>query len=463
MLESVASSVSHRLLESNLVHPLSLSDDVCWATVALLFRHGDVSAASAASGLSVDCLTKRMRIARKRFPGVLPVGGTGAGWCKGRLPKRPAPAAITAPAPAKVAAPPKVAAPAAPTADPLDARREADVAHHLRLRVAGLERDLIAQQDWRRKMDVLSSAVIAPANWPAPAIAKRSNLLIPMLFTSDFQVGEVIRPDEIDGMNSYDQHIFRARYEAMIEKTIRLASENTGATAFPHAIYLRGGDAISGEIHEELAQTNDLSSIPAVRAVLQAEREGIKRLVDKFGKVRVVSIPGNHGRTTFKSHAKGYTERSYETLLAWWLQSSFEDNSKVSFFTPASGDAMFKVFNWNILLSHGDRMGSRGGAGFVGPSATIARGHRKLYDNWASTGRPADLILTGHLHTSLKLERGYANGSLAGYSEYARDLRATPDAAKQWLLMLHEREMVSHQFELKLSPPPRRTLMAPED
>jgi hypothetical protein len=330
------------------------------------------------------------------------------------------------------------------------------------MRVRDLETQLIGERSWREKMDRLSGASVEPVQWmPAPHI-RRETVLTPILFTSDFQTGEVIRPEEIDGMNEYNADIFVERYQTMIDKTIELAENNTGATDFPGAIYLRGGDAISGEIHEELAETNDLSSVPAVKLLQRQEREGIRRLRDKIGRVRVISIPGNHGRTTRKPRAKGYTERSYETLLAWWLADGFADDPNVTFWTPASGDALFDCMGWSFLLSHGDRTGSRGGMGFVGPAATIARGHQKLYNNFTMTGRKVDCILTGHLHTSLKLERGYANGSLAGYSEYARDLRASPAPAMQWLLFSHPDHMVSHAFELKLSEKPMRSLILGE-
>ncbi len=343
--------------------------------------------------------------------------------------------------------------------DPLEARREQGEAQSLRRRVRELEDQLLGERAWRSKMDGLNAAKLEPVDWlPAPHV-RRPNVLTPILFTSDFQCGEVIRADEIDGINAYDQHVFAERYQLMIDKTIMLAEENTGATDFPGAVYLRGGDAISGEIHAELAETNDLSAIPALRLLLRHEREGIRRLRDRFGRVRVISIPGNHGRTTFKPHAKGYTERSYETLLAWWLAEEFASDPAVTFLAPPSGDALFDVAGWNFLLSHGDRLGSRGGQGFIGPVATIARGHKKLYDNWTLTGRRVDCILSGHFHTSVKLELGYANGSLAGYSEYARDLRAKPDAAKQWLLFVHPEQMVSHHFELRLSARPERAMI----
>ncbi len=343
-----------------------------------------------------------------------------------------------------------------PEPDAVDERRGLDERAVLRQRVAALERRIIAEEAWRQRFTSLHGTADEPVDWlPTPAIG-RQNSMIPVLFTSDFQCGEVVRPEEIDGINAYNQEIFIDRYQRMIEKTVDLARNCTGATDFPYAVYLRGGDAISGEIHDELAQTNDLSSVPALRLLQQQEREGIRKLRSEFGRVRVISIAGNHGRTVHKPHAKGYTERSYETLLSWWLADTFEGDPNVTFYTPKSGEALFEVAGWNWLMAHGDRMGSKGGKGFIGPSATIARGHAKLYQNWAATGRRLDLILTGHLHTSVKLERGYANGSIVGYNEFARDIQALPDTAKQWLLFAHEKHMVSHAFELVLSERPQR-------
>lgn len=345
----------------------------------------------------------------------------------------------------------------APRQNPLEMRRQNQTEADLRNRVQQLEKQLIAEQDFRNQIETLHVARVEPAVWqPAkPLIGSRLSLT-PVLFTSDFQVGEVVEPDEIEGMNEYNQDIFVERYQKMIDKTIMLADKHTGMTDCPGIIYLRGGDAINGEIHEELRETNDLSSVPACRLLHMHEKEGIKRLKARFGRVRVISLPGNHGRQTIKSHSKGYSFRNFETLLSWWLATSFEDDPNVSFWTAKSADAFFQVEGWNWLMSHGDRLGSRGGQGFIGPAATIARGHKKLYSDWAQTGRHIDHILTGHFHTCLRLELGDANGALVGFNQYARDLRAKPDAPRQLLYFVHKDNMISHRFELQLGPMPMR-------
>ncbi len=420
---------------------LTPNDIECLREVAAAYLAHDCNASRAAVALNLPrkTLTGRLDLIRRLFPFLLPPGSPGGRPLFSHSP-------IDGPLP-----------PAdKPVVNPIDAREASDLASAQRRRIRELEGDLVEERNWRRKFESLQAARSEDVTW-RPPVSRGKTALTPILFTSDFQCGEVIRPEEIDGINSYNMDIFADRYRLMIDKTIELATHHTGATEFPGCVYLRGGDAISGEIHEELSETNDLSSIPALKWLREHERAGIKRLKAKFGRVRVISIPGNHGRTTKKPHSKGYSERSYETLLSWWLADSFENDDKVTFFMPPSGDALFDVCGRKFLLSHGDRMGSRGGQGFIGPAATIARGHQKLMSNYALSGRHVDCVLTGHLHSSLKLSHGYANGSLAGYSEYARDFRAVPDAPKQWLLFAHAEMLVSHAFELQLGPQPRRT------
>lgn len=279
----------------------------------------------------------------------------------------------------------------------------------------------------------------------------------PVIFTSDNQYGEVVSKAELGGMNEFNKAIYAHRYDMMITKAIKFCDifKNWSTKhKYRGCIYLRGGDAISGSIHEELAETNDASAVPAVRELVQLERAGIMRLRERFGSVHVISIPGNHGRTTPKPRAKKYVELNYETIISWWLADSLRNEKGVTCEVPESGDAYFTAEGWRFLMSHGDRMGSRGGQGFIGPIATIARGHQKLRMAAAASGQPVDIVLTGHLHTSVKTEWGYGNGSMVGYSEYANSLRCEPDCAKQWLIMTH----VDHTygFELELSDRPRR-------
>ena len=135
---------------------------------------------------------------------------------------------------------------------------------------------------------------------------------------------------------------------------------------------------------------------------------------------------------------------------------------------PASVDALFSVYGWRVLATHGDRIGSRGGQGFIGPAATAARGMKRISMDYAARGVHLDLILMGHFHTPLQLEEGFVNGCLPGPSEYSRDGRFRPSPARQLWLTLHPRRGVTStrwinvgveaEGALYAAPPPDREI-----
>lgn len=317
-------------------------------------------------------------------------------------------------------------------------------------------------EDLRDGVFGLTLEDLSPVEWPVrPAVMEHENVSVhkPILFTSDFQFGEVVRPEEIDGMNAFNVEIFAERYDRLIGKTIRWSdaiATGWGATYPEGMIYLRGGDAISGEIHQELSDTNDFGAVPAVRELIRYEAAGIRRLRDHFGHVHVISIPGNHGRTTIKPRSKGYVTTNYETLLSWWLASELRGEEGVTCEVPASGEAYFVAEGWRFLMTHGDRIGAGGGRGFIGAAAPITKGHLKVRLNSFAASQPIDYVLTGHFHTSMKLPQGFANGTIVGYNEYAKSLQLDPDSAKQWLLFAHAARV--YGVELELSNFPRRQI-----
>ena len=321
-----------------------------------------------------------------------------------------------------------------------------------------LRADLDKAEDLRDSVFHLAGSDFGTPRWPAPKAGKKADRLhTPILFTSDFQYGEVVDRAEMDGMNAFNKKVFAERYAMMVDKTIKWADaieQGWGADYAQGCIYLRGGDAISGEIHDELRETNDASVRGALKELAALEMEGIRRLHARFQHVHVVSIPGNHGRTTFKPRAKRYVDLNFETILADLIQAKFGDEPGFTFETPVSGFAYFEACGWAFEMRHGDRMGAGGGTGFIGAPAPITKGHLRTRLAAATTGRMVDFVLTGHLHTSMKLPRGFANGSMVGYNEYARGLNLDPDAAKQWLIFASPRHV--YGVELELSDYPKR-------
>lgn len=293
--------------------------------------------------------------------------------------------------------------------------------------IAGLQ-ERIKELEWT------ANASYEPAAWSLPVRTPRKREHMPYLFTSDFQIGEVIQAEETEAGYGFDSEIFRRRYRRMIATTIYLSFEHVGKDwKFPGIIYVRGGDTISGGIHEELRDTDDLTPIEAVECAFEEESAGIAKLADAFGKVDVKApgAAGNHDRTTFKPRTKTVSAHSYDRLIGGMLRRHFSTDKRVTFQVSQSFDVRFPIYKRNILVTHGDRIGSSGGQGFIGPIATILRGWQKILMEQTTLGFPVDEVHSGHFHTPFWTPWGWSNGCMPGYSEFAKQYRMRPTPPMQ--------------------------------
>jgi len=293
-----------------------------------------------------------------------------------------------------------------------------------------------------KDLEWAAKASLAPAEWSLPSHPRRKREHMPYLLTSDFQIGEVIRKEETEAGYGYDSGIFCSRYRRMIDTTIYLSFEHAGSLwKYPGIIYVRGGDTISGGIHDELRETDDLTPIEAVELAFEEESAGIYKLADAFGRVEVKApgAAGNHDRTTFKPGTKNTSAHSYDRLIGYMLRRHFNTDKRVSFQVSESYDVRFPIYGRNILVTHGDRIGTRGGQGFIGPAATILRGAQKVIAEQAALGNHVDEVHMGHHHYPLHLDWVTCNGCLPGYSEYAKAFRMRPSPPTQYLMYHHHK------------------------
>lgn len=277
---------------------------------------------------------------------------------------------------------------------------------------------------------------------------------VAVLLASDFQLGEVVLKENLDGVNEFNTEIAKKRYKMLIEKTIDISFEHLPKNKYSGIVYARLGDMISGGIHEELRETDDQSRTESVRTLVEMETWGINKLADAFGQVHIPTVPGNHGRLSLKPPTKRVAETNLDTMSGWWLEQLFKSDSRITWQTPNSTDAVVNIHGRQYLFSHGDNLGSRGGQGFVGPAATITRGFKKVMDEYARRGTILQAVACGHFHTALDLGYGWCNGSLPGYSEYARMNRMMPEPPQMWLLMMHPKYGPTSQWKIRLEADP---------
>lgn len=317
-----------------------------------------------------------------------------------------------------------------------EAQRVADEAEHVAEQLAGLRGVPLNVPDWMA----------------AAGEGEKGRSVVGGL-VSDVHMGEVIDPDEIHGTNAYNPDICRARMKRYFEAACVVGKRWAADTHCEGFLLALGGDLTSRSIHDELAQTNALTSPEQAIAAAEVIAAGIIKLRLEYRRVHVVSVPGNHGRTTHKPTAKLYSRLSYDTMIASMLAERFRGDQHITFQVGPAKDQMIPVFGRTVFLSHGDKIGTRGGMGFAGPNLPIVRGTKKVEAQQARMGRRPDLILMGHYHTSSNPGSVLANGSVVGYGEYADDLRADPEPPSQWLFLLHNKWFLRERAPIVLEQP----------
>jgi len=279
--------------------------------------------------------------------------------------------------------------------------------------------------------------------------AKHSNQAV-VLHLSDLHVGEVVNREEVMGVNEYNLGIAEKRIGRLFgAASVLTTSAWPASDAAPVKIcILLGGDLISGHgLHPEHAETDAGTAYQQTKWAAEYISAGVLRLhldlKERFGKavpIELISVVGNHGRDTFgKPRTKLVSIQSYDTLVSDFIEAALKQYKTITHYRPRGFDAYFDAVGWPLLLTHGDRMGSGGGTGFIGPAATIIKGHRKILDTEHRQRRPVYKVFSGHFHTSCVTPFGFGNGSGVGYGEFAKSLRADPEPAQQNMVVFHER------------------------
>lgn len=380
---------------------------------------GNEVAAAHAAKMSRSAFQNRLRRARERFPDLVPAFPA----TRGGHPKNPE-RSLT---------------------DDVTLHRAQESGRAAQARLKEAQKVITQLEDRIKDLEWGAKGAFTPVSWTLPTVKPKKREHTPYLLTSDFQVGEVIRAEETEAGYGYDVETFRRRYRQMISTTIYLSTEHVGKDwTFPGIIYARGGDAISGGIHDELRETDEMTPIEACEVVFEEEAAGIAKLADAFGRVEVKSpdAAGNHDRDTMKPRAKKASAHSYDRLTSFMLRTHFARDKRITFQTSRSFDVFFPIYDRNILLTHGDRIGSRGGMGFIGPAAVIMRGAQKVIAEQAALGRIVHRVDMGHHHYPMPLDWVVCNGCMPGYSEYAKSFRMRPTPPLQYLFYHHPKRGV---------------------
>ncbi|HEX9640095.1 MAG TPA: hypothetical protein VGB13_02145, partial [Candidatus Krumholzibacteria bacterium] len=212
-------------------------------------------------------------------------------------------------------------------------RENQEIARNLRAaRALARERE-DELHDVKRRLEVyesLDEAILAPPKWLAPKKQSKKSAAIPSLLITDIHWGDHVMAQEIADINAYDTAIAEKRIHRAAEGTVKLCRDYLSGLDYEGIQVMLGGDLLSGEIHDELRETNAETTTESIVGVLESLVGAMRVLADSFGKVHVGAVVGNHGRTTRKPRAKRKPKDNYDWLVYQLLARELRADDRIT-------------------------------------------------------------------------------------------------------------------------------------
>ena len=196
------------------------------------------------------------------------------------------------------------------------------------------------------------------------------------------------------------------------------------------------GDFISGYIHLELIENNTMSPLEAILFVQRKLKEGIDFLVEEgeFEQILIPTAFGNHGRTTDKTMVSTEYKNNLEWMMYHTLKNMYEDNEIVQFKVENGYHNYVTLFDkYKIRTHHGHQIRYSGGIGGINANVQRAIAKWEAYET-----EKVYLDAFGHHHGREDGGNFIVNGSLAGYTCYAKSIKAKFEPPSQEFFLIEE-------------------------
>jgi len=257
-----------------------------------------------------------------------------------------------------------------------------------------------------------------------PKIAPHVGTLIAQM--TDWHLDEVVKPEEILGLNSYNRKIAHQRIQRWMEKVITLPRQYMQGIDIQGLVLPATGDLFTGDIHAELKESNADKLLASVLYWQEPIIAMLEMFEKEFPAVAVHAVVGNHGRLSDKPIFKGRVYDNVEWLFWSVIRDRLADRgSKVVINVSPSMDLNVPIYGRNHLLSHGDTF--KGGTGISGAFAPLSLGAHRKGKRQGLAGMPMETMVIGHMHQIINIPGVIMGGTLKGYDEYAFGLNLPPD------------------------------------
>jgi len=263
-----------------------------------------------------------------------------------------------------------------------------------------------------------------------PSIIKGRESAI-VLQWSDWHIEEVVKRHAVNDLNEFNLEIAERRINQLLNDSARIIDTIKEPYKSKKIIIHLGGDFITGNIHDELAESNSLLPTDAIIHVQNKLAGAIEFISDKTQlPIEIVTSSGNHGRMTKQQRISTELGNSLEQYMYHVLGDKFSNNKFIKFHQQYGIHTILDIYGTITRFHHGHFIRYGGGVG--GPTIPI----NKAINNWNKSIRNVSLDVFGHFHQSLLGKSFIINGSLIGWNPYAISIKAEFEKPSQNLFVI---------------------------
>jgi len=301
------------------------------------------------------------------------------------------------------------------------------------------------QKAWE---EVLAESVRRlPAPIPPPKITRwQYDEEEAVLLLSDVHVGQLTTLEATNGVYQHNLEVFRKQVGKLwkaIQSIVNIERPSVGWRRL-HVFML--GDMVEGDNLREGMRIEAVAT-QQVMELLAELRNLFVGLLGLFEEIRVVGVPGNHGRITRRPGIGGSGVLSPVQNLDWlayrFLQASLSDQERITWEFPQAMFAQVEVMGHRFVLEHGGSL--RGGAFGAFGSIPYYACDRAMASLIGVLEERPDYYCVGHVHRSAILSapgKGMIliNGAWPATSEWALTERKLYTRPCQWMLSVHPKQ-----------------------
>ena len=273
--------------------------------------------------------------------------------------------------------------------------------------------------------------VYAPQTFKIKPLKGGDSQATAFIIASDWHIEELVEKETVSGLNEYNLKIARKRAKRFFQSSHRLLQITSRDTRITTVVLALLGDFLSGYIHEELQENNQLAPGRAIWEAQNLLASGIEFLLanTEFNFV-LPCHSGNHGRLTEKTRFATEQGNSLEVYMYKNLAAHFAGNPRVKFLIAGGYHSYMDVYGYTVCFHHGHAVKYQGGVGgiYIPINKAIAQWNK---------ARNADLYVQGHYHQFRDGGNFICNGSLIGYNPYALSIKADFEGPKQAFFLIN--------------------------